>query len=299
MIAGRARNRAAAGLSPSFERYRAAGRAGRNAPGLLLLGLALAAATVIVGASTAFRFFGAWAPPPAPTLLASLFGLALVTPLLAALLPSLHDRPVSSVLGAEGRLKPGALAVGALFGAAYAGAGLALGVAFGLIELVWIPGGLRQSGLWLALMAIAAVLIPLQAASEELVFRGYLIQGLAARWRSAIIWGGAPTVLFAAIHHPGGPVDWGFLVNVLAFGAAATALVWRTGGLSHVIGFHTANNWVALLAVDPPAGAPGLGPVAVRYASGASLAATLLDLVLLTLACAALWRWATPERAAD
>ena len=90
---------------------------------------------------------------------------------------------------------------------------------------------------------VILLLVPFQAAAEEYVFRGILMQSLGAwvRWAPLAIV--LPTVLFAFGHI----YDiWG-LLDVAAFGLAAAWITWRTGGLEAGIVMHTVNNVVLFL----------------------------------------------------
>lgn len=112
--------------------------------------------------------------------------------------------------------------------------------------------------LWLPL-ALLAVLV--QTGAEELVFRGYLQQQLAARFRSPAIWMAAPSLLFAWGHYA--PTTFG--TNALpvalwsaAFGLYAADLTARTGSLGAAVGFHFANNLAAFLLVSVKGDMDGL-----------------------------------------
>lgn len=83
---------------------------------------------------------------------------------------------------------------------------------------------------------------PLQAAAEEIFFRGYLLQALgsvAARPWFGIV---GSSVVFALLH---GTQNLPLFVDRLAFGLLAAVLVWRTGGLEAGIAAHVANNILA------------------------------------------------------
>ena len=56
-------------------------------------------------------------------------------------------------------------------------------------------------GRWLVLLPLSLSAIIVQCAAEEIVFRGYLQQQLAARFRHPAIWIGLPSVLFALGHY--------------------------------------------------------------------------------------------------
>jgi membrane protease YdiL (CAAX protease family) len=86
------------------------------------------------------------------------------------------------------------------------------------------------------LIVLAAT--PFQAAAEEYLFRGYLMQLVGSWTRQAWVPVAVNVPLFAAAH---GYSQWG-TVDVAIFGLTASILVIRTGGLEAAIAFHIANN---------------------------------------------------------
>jgi CAAX protease family protein len=88
-------------------------------------------------------------------------------------------------------------------------------------------------------LLVVVLTSPLQAAAEEYLFRGYLLQAFGSF--AATPWVGiiASSVLFAAFH---GGQNLPLFVNRLAFGLLAAILVWRTGGLEAGIAAHVINN---------------------------------------------------------
>jgi len=91
-------------------------------------------------------------------------------------------------------------------------------------------------------LAMLVVLVPLQAAAEEYVFRGWLTQAVGAFFRSPW-WALVPqALLFAAAHGWGTP--WGF-ADLAVFAMVAGWLTVRTGGLEAAIGLHAVNNLLA------------------------------------------------------
>jgi membrane protease YdiL (CAAX protease family) len=125
---------------------------------------------------------------------------------------------------------------------------------------------------------VILLLVPFQAAAEEYVFRGILMQSLGAwvRWAPLAIV--LPTVLFAFGHI----YDvWG-LLDVAAFGLAAAWITWRTGGLEAGIVMHTVNNVVLFLLL-----ASGmLGGTVVTPDGGSPIA---LGITIVTMAAYAYW----------
>lgn len=99
-----------------------------------------------------------------------------------------------------------------------------------------------------ALVAVILLTTPLQAAAEEVGFRGYLSQAVAA-WFSrpvagTLVAGAVSAVLFALAH---GLQDAWLFGDRLAFGVVASWLAWRTGGLEAPVALHVANNLVSLV----------------------------------------------------
>ncbi|MEM6595791.1 MAG: type II CAAX endopeptidase family protein [Pseudomonadota bacterium] len=106
---------------------------------------------------------------------------------------------------------------------------------------------------WLSLLPLALPLLFIQIGAEELLFRGYLMQALAARFRSALIWFVIPSLLFGAMHY-NPDIDPNLALATVGattvFGLVAADLTRITGNLGAAIGFHLANNFAALFLVS-------------------------------------------------
>jgi membrane protease YdiL (CAAX protease family) len=114
---------------------------------------------------------------------------------------------------------------------------------------------------WLMLLPVSLLALLIQTSAEEIVFRGYLQQQLAARFCSPVIWVGVPSALFAFGHYV--PVEAGdnaLLVAIWAgvFGALMADLTARAGNLGPAIGVHFANNLSAIVLVSLPDSLSGL-----------------------------------------
>lgn len=108
---------------------------------------------------------------------------------------------------------------------------------------------LAQQRPWLP-AALLGLLI--QTATEELIFRGYLQQQLAARFAARWVWLGVPTLLFGLAHYAPGPSGVVTVMTMLwaaCFGLAAADLTARTGNLGAAIALHFTNNVSAILLV--------------------------------------------------
>ena len=106
---------------------------------------------------------------------------------------------------------------------------------------------------WLpAAIAIAAILL-VQTSAEEVFFRGYLTQSLAARFRSPWIWAVIPVLVFASLHFKpdvAPALNFAMLAAIAGMAFGFTWLVTKTGNLGAAMGAHFANNLVAILFVS-------------------------------------------------
>lgn len=121
---------------------------------------------------------------------------------------------------------------------------------------------------WLMLLPISAFAVLIQTSAEEVLFRGYLQQSLAARFRSPVIWMGVPSLLFAAGHYaPALAGDNALLVAAWScvFGLLAADLTARAGTLGPAIALHFFNNAVALLFISLPDNLSGLALFLLPY----------------------------------
>jgi hypothetical protein len=98
----------------------------------------------------------------------------------------------------------------------------------------------------LILVIISLVFIPFQAAFEEVLFRGYLMQGFAVlfrnRWLPVIL-----TSLFFGLMHAFNPEvkEFGFFTMIpqyIVFGLVFGIMAVADDGIESAIGAHTANN---------------------------------------------------------
>lgn len=185
-----------------------------------------------------------------------LFGYGLIVPSVAAVLGLLHDRSMGTLFG-PWRSLTGQFVVVLL-------ALVALNV---VIELLppWgygadLVGNLRFAP-WIALLPLSLLAIFVQTSAEEILFRGYIQQQLAARFSSPLIWMVVPSVLFGLLHYDTASQGENALyisVWAVLFGLAAADLTARSGTLGPAIALHFVNNAMALLFVSLPDGWHGL-----------------------------------------
>ena len=151
--------------------------------------------------------------------------------------------------------------------------------------------------LWLLLLPAGILGLLIQTGSEELVFRGYLQQQLAARFRWRLIWLVLPSLLFGAAHYDpavsGGNV-WLVIAATTIFALAAADLTAATGSIGAAWGFHFANNFAAIMVLSVKGTIPGLALFTTPYA--ADQTEGMIGLVMIDAASMAL-AWFLVRRA--
>ena len=174
---------------------------------------------------------------------------ALTAAVLVSLVRRVHGRDLGSLLGDAARLR------GDLWRVFWAVAAV---IAVQEVLFLWLDwdfvGEVRALPVWLLWLVPGMLALLVQVATEELLFRGYLQQQLAARFHSPWLWMGVPSVLFGMAHLVNGidaadGVLWAIWATAL--GLACADLTARTGSLGAAIGLHLANNvfavfWVAV-----------------------------------------------------
>ena len=123
-------------------------------------------------------------------------------------------------------------------------------------------------GTWLLLLPFSLLAVLVQVSAEEVFFRGYVQQQLAARFRSPLIWMIFPSALFALGHYL--PEEAGSNAMMIAiwagvFGVLMADITARAGSLGPAIAIHFYNNFMAIVVVSVPDDLSGLagemGPV--------------------------------------
>uniref|UniRef100_UPI0015F101ED CPBP family glutamic-type intramembrane protease n=1 Tax=Streptomyces sp. WELS2 TaxID=2749435 RepID=UPI0015F101ED len=178
---------------------------------------------------------------PVPGTALDLLSIAVGIPVLLLTVRWIGRRPAGTVSSVTGRLRRRWLGLCVLTAAPV------LALTMGGMFLLPSDGGGAESQ-WVGWPAFAralvmlVVLVPLQAAAEEYVFRGWLTQTAGAFLRSPWAALVPQAVLFAAAH--GWGTVWGF-ADLVVFGVCAGWLTWRTGGLEASIALHAVNNLYA------------------------------------------------------
>lgn len=171
----------------------------------------------------------------------------------------IHGGSIRDLLGVERRLLWSDFARSA-------GVTLLVGLVLGPIALLIDPtverGGASLSS-WLAAAPLLLVALLLQSSAEEILFRGYLHQKLAARFATPLIWLVLPTALFTLMHWQGGAstaMNLASLFIILGFSLSMTWLLMASGNLAAAMGAHFGNNIgaVMLFSYQPDLGSAAL-----------------------------------------
>ncbi|HTE71818.1 MAG TPA: type II CAAX endopeptidase family protein [Actinomycetes bacterium] len=212
------------------------------------VGVVLAAVVVaaVLGGSTGDDAMEEALSPDGPLgLLANNLVIAVMIPAAALAVLVVHRAPVGALVSVTLRPRWG------LLGRFFLVALLLVVVSFAASFV--LPGegtgdvDVPEAGTLVGLLAVILLTTPLQAAAEEVGFRGYVTQAVAS-WSArpvvgTLAAGGVSGLLFALAH---GTQDAALFGDRLAFGLTMSWLVWRTGGLEAAIALHAANNMVSL-----------------------------------------------------
>ncbi|MFB6723123.1 lysostaphin resistance A-like protein [Kribbella sp. NPDC056345] len=196
--------------------------------------------------------------------------LGVLTPLVLLAAWLIQRRPAWSVASVLNKIRWRWLAWCCLPALLYVVAGTAFGL---LVDQIVPPDqSTVDDGAWVGFakfvvpLIIIVLLVPFQAAAEEFIFRGWLIQAVGAygpdsvegraRWARVLFrspWPGIviSAIAFASVH---GYTGWA-MADILLFAGAAAWLTVRTGGLEAAIALHVLNNLFAFLL---PAATGGL-----------------------------------------
>ena len=146
------------------------------------------------------------------------------------------------------------------------------------VEFSFASGGKRWS------LLVVVLVVPFQAAAEEYVFRGALMQLISSWTRRTWVPVLVTTALFAAGHLYN---FWG-LMSVAVFGLVAALVTLRTGGLEAAVALHIVNN-LLLMSLD-------LFGLADSSGEGADFFNEVLPTVFMCLALWAAVEWLARRR---
>jgi membrane protease YdiL (CAAX protease family) len=161
---------------------------------------------------------------------------------LALLVKPLNDRPLLTIVNGGSRVRWGRMLFSALVW-------IALSALWLWYSIRSDPGNFslnNTSRSLIALAVLSVLLIPFQAGFEEMLFRGYLMQGFTVlarnRWVPVVV----TSVIFGLMHSLNPEVkEYGFLTMIpqyVFFGLAFAVLTMMDDGIELAVGAHAANN---------------------------------------------------------
>jgi membrane protease YdiL (CAAX protease family) len=157
--------------------------------------------------------------------------------------------------------------------------------------LLWRAG--EQTHVRLLYLVVTLLVFPIEAAFEEVLCRGWLLQTTAAFTRNLPVILVFNSLIFSALHIDN---DVGRDVSRAALGVALSYGALRLGGLEFGIGVHAANNLVILLLVQTLPQAEQLAPsTLIGVAENVAVTAGAVVLIELTARWTPLRRWTGVE----
>lgn len=177
------------------------------------------------------------------------FSIVMMLVGLALTMRLLHRRPLMSLVGPDRGFAWLRIAQGA---AAWSGIAL---VAI-IVEHLLYPDRYYLSfnpDRFFLFAAVALVMTPIQTTTEELVFRGYLMQGLALLMRRPAMIAAVSALIFTLPHLLNPEVQHGALLlaaSYFAIGLLLAVVTLRDGRLELAIGVHAANNLMLALVAN-------------------------------------------------
>jgi uncharacterized protein len=149
---------------------------------------------------------------------------------------------------------------------------------------------------FMPILVISLLLIPLQTSFEEIVFRGYLMQGLGILFRYPIVSLVLTSLLFGSLHFANPEMEeygswmiWTYILMGLMLGLVTL----MDEGLELALGVHAANNLYASLFVTFPGSVletPAMITMREFNAVQMSILATIAQVVFVII-CAVIYKW--------
>lgn len=238
-------------MQPQAACYLDLARRGRNAWWRYLLGIVtIAFSWLVLGYVPYLLLVAAGVADPVIDYLAVNFSIFMMLAGLAVAVKLIHGRPLMTLVTPEAPVDWRRIGRGALVWALIA-------AAISVVEHLLYPGRYYLSfdpARFFLFVPLVLVLTPIQTTVEELVFRGYAMQGLALLVRRPALVACGSGVVFAVPHLLNPEVyQYGALImaaNYFAIGLLLATVTLRDGRLELAIGLHAANNVFLALATE-------------------------------------------------
>ncbi|RWM15916.1 MAG: CPBP family intramembrane metalloprotease [Mesorhizobium sp.] len=167
-----------------------------------------------------------------------------------------HGEPLSALFGVTRRIARGDFLKGLV--------AVLITSLFSEVLLYWMQpeilrGPIAMSS-WLLSLIPILLLAFLQTSSEEILFRGYLLRGLAYRFKSPLVWAVLPGMLFTSLHWNSAStfaINASVFISIGIFALLLTLLVYVTGNLGAGFGAHLGNNLTGFMLISHQEGYNG------------------------------------------
>jgi membrane protease YdiL (CAAX protease family) len=160
-----------------------------------------------------------------------------------------HGEPLSALFGTTHRVAGGDFLKGLV--------AVLITSLFSELLLYWLQPEIARGPIawssWLLFLVPIVLLAFLQTSSEEMLFRGYLLRGLAYRFRNPLVWAVLPGLLFTSLHWNSAStlaINACVMVSIGTFALLLTLLVYVTGNLGAGFGAHLGNNLTGFLLIS-------------------------------------------------
>lgn len=172
-----------------------------------------------------------------------------------------HKRPVASLFGPRHLvLRDFGVGVGIF---------MAVSIPTAVLILIFVdvtPGVAWST--WALFLPFALLGLLIQTGAEEILFRGYLQQQLAARFLSRWVWLVSPSILFGLVHYAPaeqGQSAWLLVFATGFFGLLLADLTARSGSIGLAWGLHFGNNVMAMLIFTTGEALDALAPFRLPF----------------------------------
>ena len=177
-----------------------------------------------------------------------LISFVFVVPAIWLVVKKLHDLPIMSILSSRKKIDLQRVLYSFMIWAAVV-------TSFVLMEYFISPENYQVNfnfNQFIVLAIIAILLIPIQTSVEEIVFRGYLMQGFGNWFNSRLMALLLTSIVFGSLHLANpeiGALGYEFVVFYIAIGLVLGIMTLMDEGIELALGFHAANNLCVALLV--------------------------------------------------
>ena len=177
-----------------------------------------------------------------------LMSFVFVVPAIWLVVKKLHDLPIMSILTSRKKIDLQRVLYSFMIWAAVV-------TSVVLLEYFISPENYQVNfnfNQFIVLAIIAILLIPIQTSVEEIVFRGYLMQGFGNWFNSRLMALLLTSIVFGSLHLANpeiGALGYEFIVFYIAIGLVLGIMTLMDEGIELALGFHAANNLCVALLV--------------------------------------------------